>query len=260
MGNFTFSAKNAVDLDDLVRESLDDILDYDKEQFTASGIVLSDRNGDSMRFTGSKLVYIKSGGEVVGIKSGAITGVSVVKDGVKFLDAKSLTIKGTDLAKAIDSGNTEAFVRTLLSGNDMIKGSAANDHLWGGAGNDRIDGSAGNDILRGDNGNDVLLGGLGADTLDGGAGNDTLTGGAGSDRFVFSAGKDKATDFKAKGSAFDTVDLSFATKITDFATLQASYMKQAGAHVVIQDGLGDTLTLQNVKIADLSADNFFFVG
>ena len=258
MGTVTFSNNYSINFDDLIREDLRDILDYDKEQFLSSGITLSDTDGDSLRFTGTKLVYIKSKGEVVGIKSGTITGLTLVESGQKLIDAKGLSVKGTDLAKAIDSDSTKQFLDTLLSGNDTIKGSAGADSLWGAAGNDRIDGGAGDDYLRGDAGNDTLIGGAGADRLDGGKGNDVLTGGTGSDVFVFSAGKDKVTDFKAKGSSADLIDLSFATEITDFATLRSSYMKQSGAHVVIHDGAGDTLTLNNVKIADLSESNFFF--
>ncbi|OQP83884.1 hypothetical protein BTR14_21320 [Rhizobium rhizosphaerae] len=258
MGTVTFSSKYGIDFYQLAQEDLSTILNYDKEQFLPSAITFSDADGDSMRFTGTKLVYIKSKGEVVGIKSGTITGLTMVEGGQKIVEAKGLSVKGVDLAKAIDSGSTQQFLDTLLSGNDTIKGSAADDRLWGADGNDRVDGGAGNDTLWGEAGKDTLIGGAGADWLWGGTGNDILTGGAGSDTFAFSLGKDKVTDFKAKGSSADLVDLRFDIDVNDFATLRSSHMKQSGANVVIYDGAGDTLTLTNVKISDLSESNFLF--
>jgi Ca2+-binding RTX toxin-like protein len=121
------------------------------------------------------------------------------------------------------SGNTGGFAAgDVLSGIEIVTGTAFGDQLTavssrvtfnGGAGNDTLTGGSGNDVLNAGTGNDTLVGGVGNDTLnlrsndtlagdfaDGGAGNDlvqidqanitgsfTLAGGAGTDTLEFHA-------------------------------------------------------------------------
>ncbi len=146
-------------------------------------------------------------------------------------------------------------------GFDLLNGGAGNDSMTGGNGNDRLEGNLGSDTLDGGAGDDTLFGGNGdfSDTLIGGSGNDTMSGEGGADIFVFDNGfgQDVVTDFDAF-SAAEKIDLSRVTAITDFADLTANHLDQNGADAVITDGI-NTITLNNVLVADLGADDFEFV-
>ncbi len=139
-------------------------------------------------------------------------------------------------------------------GNDLLKGGTGDDRLFGGVGNDRLQGDEGNDTLHASNGNDRLDGGDGDDELVGGLGKDRMIGGAGSDTFVFEVGShaDIIFDFE---DGIDLMDFSGHAGITDFADLQ---IVQDGAHVVINHGGNDEITLRNFDIADIDATDFVF--
>ncbi|WP_280177440.1 hypothetical protein [Microvirga pakistanensis] len=128
--------------------------------------------------------------------------------------------------------------------------------------------TAGNDLFYGDErannlgsgaGNDTLSGGSGGDTLVGGAGNDSLTGGSNSDTFVFDVGfgVDVITDFKAGANTDDVIEFSTAVFSDHAAVLAAS--TQSGSNVVITAGAGSSITLKNVTLSNLHADDFRFV-
>jgi Ca2+-binding RTX toxin-like protein len=134
----------------------------------------------------------------------------------------------------------------------------------GGAGNDtlvsieNVEGGLGNDIIRGDALANLLLGGDGNDRLVGRGGDDTLTGGSGVDTFVFGLGfgRDTITDFTAGAApGHDIIELDDAI-LADFAAVVAA-ATQVGADVVINAGT-DTITLQNVILANLVVDDFRF--
>ncbi|WP_280136966.1 MULTISPECIES: hypothetical protein [unclassified Rhizobium] len=247
MANITlkgFVKTQGLSFQEIVSESLDDILNYNTEKFTKTGILLKDDAANYMQFSGTGLTYKYSGGEVVGITAGTLTSFKVVSDGITIVNETGLSISGKTLAAALDSGSTAKFLAALLSGNDTITGTAyadafwganGDDKLYGGNGNDKLGGDAGNDQLYGEGGNDALTGGIGNDLLNGGigndilrgqAGNDTLTGGAGKDTFIFdtalsaSTNVDKITDFNV---ADDTIQLENAifTKLTKTGTLSA---------------------------------------
>lgn len=133
----------------------------------------------------------------------------------------------------------------VLTGFDIVRGSAGADRItieaqqgtvFGGAGNDTLGGS-GPFFLRGDDGDDLLTGGIesdqmfggtGADRLDARAGDDRLEGGAGADSLVADAG-------------FDILDGG-----ADADTLRAGDGQDlarggAGGDVVAGDGGDDTL-------------------
>jgi len=85
------------------------------------------------------------------------------------------------------------------------------------------------------------------DQINGGAGNDTLTGGAGTDLFfVASDSSDIITDFFPG----ETVVIT-AQALTSFTELMAA-ATQSETDVVIDLGDGETLTLQNLMMSDLS--------
>ncbi|MEL7046008.1 MAG: calcium-binding protein, partial [Pseudomonadota bacterium] len=157
------------------------------------------------------------------------------------------TIEGFGGADSIDGGN----------GNDQIDGGSGADTIDGGNGNDVIDGGGGWDTLNGGSGQDSLNGSFGSDILNGGAGNDILIGGGGRDDFVFAGnfGDDTITDFDARNNNED-IDLSGVDGIDSFADL-AGALSQQGDDVVI-DLAGGSITLENVALADLNANDFLF--
>lgn len=99
---------------------------------------------------------------------------------------------------------------------DTISGNSGNDELVGGDGPDRLFGNAGDDALDGGNGADWLRGDAGNDTITGGADQDRLESGNNydSDTFVFESADastvqkpDAISDFDAKGTPTDVLDL-----------------------------------------------------
>ena len=146
-------------------------------------------------------------------------------------------------------------------GHDTLIGGYGTDSLYGGYGADTLDGGRDNDILFGGYGQDILKGGTnddrlfgggGRDTLAGGAGDDTLTGGNGSDKFVFFAGTDRVTDFED----VDQIVLRNASTIKGYYDLKTNHMTQSGNDVVIDDGLGNILILEDTQLSDLDRDHF----
>lgn len=145
------------------------------------------------------------------------------------------------------------------AGNDNIKGGSGDDLIDGGDGNDTIDAGSGDDIIRGGAGNDKINAGSGNDIIDGGAGNDILTGGSGSDVFEFAAGfgKDTITDFTASGSSKDLIQFS-TDLFANYADVM-SHTAQVGSSVVVTLDEHNTITLANMNVSSLTADDFRFV-
>ena len=143
-------------------------------------------------------------------------------------------------------------------GADELNGGNNADVLNGGGGNDVLNGGNGADELNGGNNADVLNGGAGADVLNGGLGNDLLTGGDGNDVFIFADGfgRDTITDFETSNN--EDIDLSAVSEIVDFADLTANHMTQVGSDVVIDDGAGNTITIENFTISNLGSGDFLF--
>jgi Ca2+-binding RTX toxin-like protein len=150
----------------------------------------------------------------------------------------------------------ENLIAALTSGTAITGGSTTDNVITG---NDTLDGAGGNDTLNGNDGNDALLGGLGNDTLNGGAGDDTLTGGTGNDTFIFHAdlGKDKITDFTAGTGVGDVIQVD-TSLFADFADI-LSHSAQVGANTEISLDANNKITLQNVTMSNLAADDFWFV-
>ncbi len=138
-------------------------------------------------------------------------------------------------------------------------GDAAGDVY---VGIEAVVGSAFGDVLIGDNGSNLIAGQDGNDFLDGYAGNDTLFGGAGADIFSFKAGsgQDVVGDFTPAGSEHDTILIGpnvNGSGIVDYTSLQ-SHLSQSGADVLIDLGAGNSVLLQNVQLAQLTAADFAF--
>ena len=230
-----FVGTNGASFRQLLSEDLNTILDYSREKATSTSLKFWDDDNNFMQFDGTSLKYKFVNGIVFGITSGTITDITIKAEGSVIISALGLELSGKALSNAIDSGVTETFFRTILSGKDQISGTKFADDFWGGAGDDVLSGLAGADNLRGDqgndyldggNGNDRLYGGAGADTLYGGRGADKLYGGAGADSFIFksvaeSNGKAVDTIFDFSSAAGDRIDLSAIDANTSIAGNQA---------------------------------------
>jgi Ca2+-binding RTX toxin-like protein len=142
-----------------------------------------------------------------------------------------------------------------------ITGSNFNDVLIGNNLANTLLGAGGKDILNGGGGGDELFGNDGDDTLVGSRGNDFLIGGTGNDKFVFGPGfgKDTLEGVNAGSSGFELGDLILFDRdvFNNFAEVLAA-STQVGPDVVITKNADDTITIRNVALADLGADDFSF--
>jgi serralysin len=136
--------------------------------------------------------------------------------------------------------------------NNDVSGTTGHDLLPGLGGDDNILGFAGDDTLQGGDGRDSMDGGKGEDILVGGAGDDLLTGGTGPDLFVFNAGfgMDIITDFKNQ----DQIQFEDGLFQDPQSVLMAS--EQVGDNTVITLDENNTITLLDVKLSSLQADDF----
>lgn len=167
-------------------------------------------------------------------------------------DAPGRTLNGTSGRDDITGGLGNDLI-SGRGGRDDLNGAGGNDTIFGGAGRDDITGGLGNDVLQGDAGNDELSGGEGDDSLIGGAGNDELYGGQGRDTFVFARGTDRIEDF---GDG-DVIRLDLSLGISSFAQVAARMQVIGGGDDTLIDfGAGNRLIVENLRPAQLTADDF----
>ncbi|SFT93931.1 Ca2+-binding protein, RTX toxin-related [Pseudovibrio denitrificans] len=123
---------------------------------------------------------------------------------------------------------------------------------------DHLTGDANANKIYGYGGNDTMFGGAGDDTLLGGDGDDTMEGGVDSDTFYFRSdfGNDIITDFVA-GEGTDDV-LQFSETFESVAEVLAA-ASDVGSDTVIYVDDSTSITLKNVSVADLHADDFDFI-
>lgn len=143
---------------------------------------------------------------------------------------------------------TAAVNADLIAGRSALQGEAVGDVYIG---IENLQGGAYNDTLRGDDGANQLRGEAGNDRFWARGGNDTMTGGAGADVFAFETGykADRIADFQ------NDVDEIFFSKMGFTTVAQAmGFATQSGANVVFNFGNGDTLTVLNMTIANLTND------
>jgi Ca2+-binding RTX toxin-like protein len=189
-----------------------------------------------------------------------------------------------------------AAVNDTISSIENAIGTNGNDTFFDGASTNTLDGGAGNDTFIANTGVNLFIGGSGSDTIDyslfqtgitfdlaaqdlsGGAavnddisgienaigtnGNDTFvssaadnvfTGGTGADTFEFNtanSGDDTITDFSSAQG--DTIALEGVASFDDLG------ITQSGSDAVIDFEGGNTLTLEGVNAADLTASDFDF--
>lgn len=175
-------------------------------------------------------------------------------------DIIELPGQGTDsvqtrLSSFTLTGNLEALTVTGGTGTRGVGNGLANT-LTGGDGGDELIGGAGTDRLLGGAGNDSLNGGIGVDRLTGGSGHDTLVGDAGADVFVFTGGSAGSTtlvtDFTQGSDRLNVHALGLASLAEVL-----SHASNVGGSVQIA-AAGETITLQNIKEAQLKAADFIF--
>ncbi|MFW8592657.1 hypothetical protein [Cribrihabitans neustonicus] len=141
-----------------------------------------------------------------------------------------------------------------------VRGSDHRDSITGSGGRNALEGENGNDRLFGLNGNDTLSGGGGKDKLDGGGGDDVLNGDGGYDCFVFRGafGNDTVSDFHTAGRK-EKIDLSDVSPIKSFRDLKNNHLSEnADGDAVISDNRGNSITLEDVAMSDLSGNDFLF--
>lgn len=224
------------------------------------------------------------------LKAGTASGAGIGKDTFTGIEAVTLgsgndRVTGSNGDDTVNGGAGNDEIDGG-SGNDTLMGGAGNDTVDGGSGNDRVEGGVGDDVLDGGSGEDVVDGGAGKDEIDGGsgvdllaggegndtidagsgndrilggAGDDVLTGGSGRDTFVFAAdfGHDVIKDFSVTGGNADVLEFS-----TDLFADYAAFLDaadQVGRDVVVTLDDDTSLTLSNVKLTSLGADDFRFV-
>jgi Ca2+-binding RTX toxin-like protein len=188
---------------------------------------------------------------------------------------------GTDtLVGVSEVGGSANFADTLIgsSGNDRFRMFGGNDVVDGGSGFDRarydrsefsnlvvnlttgrasgtFNGAAFThsltsiEYIRASFGNDVLIGSSVSETWDGRGGNDT---------FIYNGGSDIITDFSAGLGLGDIINLSGMAGVNAGNVL--GFASQNGANVLFNFGNGNTLTLNNVSLANMNADDFSFTA
>jgi Ca2+-binding RTX toxin-like protein len=188
--------------------------------------------------------FDNTGGTVTGTVFGGFGNDTYTIDSAGVV-IRELADEGNDKVVADVSytlkGNFEALV---LSGSANIdgNGNGLDNALTGNGGANKLKGAAGDDILAGGRGNDVLTGDGGVDTFE----------------FANQMGKDRVTDFVPEGANHDIVDLRQVSAITSFADLKANHLEKSGSDVVIHITNANNITLEDVKISDLHANDFLF--
>ncbi|MEX2129696.1 MAG: M10 family metallopeptidase C-terminal domain-containing protein [Xanthobacteraceae bacterium] len=151
------------------------------------------------------------------------------------------------------SSTTSGVQKAYLGAGHYASGNVYNAYLFENNSNSYVENAIGG------SGNDALIGNAVANRLDGGLGDDTLTGGGGDDTFVYDAvgGADVITDFVVGLGTVDRIDLVGFADIESFAEAMA-FASQVGSGTVFNFGAGSTLTLLNVLLSALAADDFTF--
>ncbi len=154
----------------------------------------------------------------------------------------------------IDFGDGTALL-DIYDHTGRIEATGGNGHnaFFSGAGDDLLIGGASFDDIFGGAGDDEIYGGAEGDDIGGGEGNDLIEGGSGADRFFFeeNSGTDTITDYEV------------GTDVLDFLAYGGIdqndlVISQNGADTHITTTTGDTVILQEVQSASLSAVDFLF--
>jgi Ca2+-binding RTX toxin-like protein len=237
-----------------------DLNDVEKITFNALGgpdnIVVNDLSGTDVTQIDLALAAAGGGGDG---QPDTVTAIGTDGDDVvqAFGDAAGVSVVG--LAARIDIRGAEAaddrLAVNLLAGDDLFDGSglAANSIQL------TVDGGDGDDVLIGGAGSDTLLGGAGDDVLIGGGGLDVLDGGTGDNVVIQSAtagGNLTVQGFDAGAGTEDKIDLRAFEGARDGFDWVLQHATESNGNVILDFGTGQDLTLANVSLASLHADDF----
>ena len=211
--------------------------DYDRMYGDAAGALYGQAVGGDDRLdggAGGDYMYGDAGEHMEGYSQG----------GDDFLHGGS----GDDYLFGDSRGDMEGYSQ---GGDDFLHGGSGDDRLYGETRTDMSDNSKG--------GNDRLNGGSGDDELYGDAGDlDDLAVG-GNDTFVFdfaagSFGHDTIHDF---GEGDDTIEFVNIPGLSSYADVVALMQDLHGATITLDEN--NSITLRDVDLEDLTADDFRFV-
>lgn len=176
------------------------------------------------------------------------------------------TITSSSGEAMIDGGEGNDKV-IVFSGDGVLNGGAGMDLVVGGINGDNLSGGANDDVLIGDISDRFF----GNDQLDGGSGDDLLEGGGGSDTFVFRTndGSDTigAIEINHAGlGASSVIGNDFDASLDVISLIGFGYesFEAAQMRMSTEDGntvfsdQGTEITLVDVALAELTADNFIF--
>jgi hypothetical protein len=216
-----------------------------------------------------------TGAITVNLAAGTVTGnASVGTDTLRSVES----VNGSDFADLYDAtgfsgastnaGSFGTFNQFQgMGGNDTVIGNG-NTQLWfgnatGGVTVDLVAGIATGDVSVGTDtftGVNSAQGSNFGDVLIGNSNNNTFTGRLGDDVFIYADGgaADRITDFVAGAGTPDRVDLTGVSSVHTLADVLA-VSTQVGADTVIDFGGGNTLTLENVQVANLHGDDFLLL-
>ncbi len=184
--------------------------EYQNYGYHFSSIGASNDSRNYAAFTGDKLIYrgtdgqilldpTASGKDISAVVGGTIKSFHIVQDGVNVFNITGIRVSAKLLYDAITANDNEAIKDLLLAYDDTVNGTRYKDLLQG---------RAGNDVLKGLGGNDILEGGLGADQLFGGAGKDIFLYRTLSESTVDPKGQDTISDFNLSKKEGDLIGLS----------------------------------------------------
>jgi Ca2+-binding RTX toxin-like protein len=230
---------------DLVLSSVSFTLGNYVERLTLTGEAAINATGN----TGANVLTGNGGANVLDGKTGADTLAGGQGDDTYVVDQVGDVVVEV-AGEGVDTIRSAAtYVLSENVENLILTGTSAINGTGNGLDNQLVGNTAAN----------WLVGAEGQDRLDGLAGNDILVGGSGSDVFVFHAGygRDTITDFAVGGAGRDLIELSLGDAFDTFEEILAA-ANQVGNSTVITIDAATTLTLQNVEMSTLSADNLLF--
>ena len=200
----------------------------------------------------------------VGIEPGGTKIFATIWDGDGAHDTYDLSKYTDGVEIDLRPGEASTFSTNQLADLGMFSGDGAGAHLA--AGNifnallyNKDKRSLIEDAIGG-TGDDTITGNQGKNWLKGGLGDDTLKGNGGKDTFFFKTGwdVDTVTDFVAKGSSHDVLDLSGWKQIDNFNDLKKHHLSDHGDDVWISAKGGDRIILEDTTIGELSKADFAF--
>ncbi|MGI9366862.1 MAG: calcium-binding protein, partial [Rhizobiaceae bacterium] len=193
---------------------------------------------------GDDALYGASGNDILigGLGADHLDGGEGSRDAAEYGNAQAGV--GVNLETGGFAGEADG---DTYEGIEFVYGSDFNDDIIGDSQVNRLVGEDGDDTLNGAEGNDYLLGM---------SGNDILIGGDGNDVFLYKSafGDDVIMDFEFGAGRTDRIWLD-DLGVSSFEEL---VMSDSGDGAIIDMGDMGTITLSNVTVGELVADDFIF--